>query len=174
MISYVGVCTLEIITKAQQHKTIGDLLRANVDYFSFHIMIKLRQMELNTGVLNVIEVVMKYSELDFLPYLQGIVEDTLTQLSNRFQQKNTYCFLRIFYTFIVCIKKLVTCENMGKSKENIQITNNFSETIIHSLLEYYNAKSIDKRLDDTEETEFNSNIELSEKAGYTGSNIEGI
>ncbi|XP_032676301.1 TELO2-interacting protein 1 homolog isoform X2 [Odontomachus brunneus] len=177
LISYIGVRTLEIITKAQQHSTIGDLLRANVDYFSFHIIIKLRQMELNTGVLDVIEVVMKYSELDFLPYLQGIVENALTQLSNPFRKKNIYYFLRIFYTFITCIKTLVICEDMEKSEENIRITNNFSETIINSLLEYYNAKNIDKKLEnDIEETELNVdvNIEPSEESNstYTAFNIE--
>lgn len=137
-------------------------------------------MELNTGVLDVIEVVMKYSELDFLPYLQGIVENALTQLSNPFHTKNIYYFLRIFYTFITCIKTLVIYEDTEKSEENIQITNNFSETIIHSLLEYYNAKNIDKKLEnDIKETKLNvdvPNIEPSEEtnSAYTDFNVEGI
>ncbi|EFN82683.1 Uncharacterized protein KIAA0406, partial [Harpegnathos saltator] len=160
LISYIGIRTLEIIAKSQQHKTIGDLLRANVDYFSFHIIIKLRQMELDTGVLDVVEVVMKYSDLDFLPYLQGIVEDTLRQLSNPFQQKNIYCFLRIFYAFIVCIKMILKCEDVKVTKKDTQITNNCSETIIQSLLEYYNAKNIDKKLENNieEETELDADL----------------
>ncbi|XP_014469143.1 PREDICTED: TELO2-interacting protein 1 homolog [Dinoponera quadriceps] len=180
LISYIGVRTLEIIAKAQQHNTIGDLLCANVDYFSFHIIMKLRQVDLNTGVLDVVEVVMKYSELNFLPYLRGIVENALGQLSNSSHQKNTYGFLRVFYAFITCMQTLLKCEDTQITKEDVQITSNFSEMIIHSLLEYYKAKQIDKKLKDderTEETELDSdlpNIESSEEANgrYTNSYAE--
>lgn len=183
LISYIGVRTLESIAETQQHKTIGDLLRANVDYFSYHILMKLRQVAHNPGVLDVIEVVMKYSKLDFLPHLKGIVEDVLRQLSMPYHQKDTYSFLKIFHTFIACVKTLISWEDTKEiiKKEDIQTTNNLSETIILSLLEYYNAKKIDEKFEDNiEETESNADVpnfeELTEETNkdYSNLNAEGI
>nr|XP_012231715.1 PREDICTED: TELO2-interacting protein 1 homolog [Linepithema humile] len=178
LISYIGVRTLETIAEAQQHKTIGDLLRANVDYFSYHVIMKLRKVDRNPGVLDVIEVVMKYSKLDFLPHLKGIVEDVLRQLSTPYYQKDDYSFLKIFYTFIVCIKALVKKEDTKATKEEAaRVTNTCSETIILSLLEYYNAKKIDNKIDDDfDEIESSadvSNIEPSEETNddYVGGKI---
>ncbi|XP_050465415.1 TELO2-interacting protein 1 homolog isoform X1 [Cataglyphis hispanica] len=178
LISYIGVRTLESIAETQQHKTIGDLLRANVDYFSYHILMKLRQVARNPGVLDVIEVVMKYSKLDFLPHLKGIVEDVLRQLSMPYHQKDTYSFLKIFHTFIACVKILISWEDTKEiiKKEDTQTTNNLSETIILSLLEYYKAKKIDENFEDNiEETKSNANVpnfeELTEETNEDYSNL---
>ncbi|XP_029161251.1 TELO2-interacting protein 1 homolog isoform X2 [Nylanderia fulva] len=176
LISYIGMRTLENVAKAQQHQTIGDLLRANVDYFSYHILMKLRQVTRNSGVLDVIEVVMKYSRLDFLPHLKGIVEDVLRQLSMPYRQKDTYSFLKIFHTFITCVKTLINWENTKGIIKEDAATNNPSETIILSLLEYYNKK-IDERIEDNiEETDSNADItnveELTEETNYSDPNAE--
>lgn len=180
LISYIGVRTLENIAEAQQHKTIGDLLRANVDYFSYHIIMKLRQIDRNPGVFDVIKVVMKYSKLDFLPHLKGIVEDVLRQLSTPHYQKDTYSFLKIFHTFIICMKTLINWDDTKVTKEeNARATINPSETIILSLLEYYNAKKIDEKIeDDIEEIGSDTNVpdtELVEETNedYSDFNIEG-
>lgn len=183
LISYIGVRTLESIAETQQHKTIGDLLRANVDYFSYHILMKLRQVARNPGVLDVIEVIMKYSKLDFLPHLKGIVKDVLRQLSMPYHQKDTYSFLKIFHTFIACVKTLISWEDTKEiiKKEDTQTTNNLSETIILSLLEYYKAKKIDEKFEDNiEETKLNADVpnfeELTEETNedYSDLNAEGI
>ncbi|XP_070516435.1 TELO2-interacting protein 1 homolog isoform X2 [Cardiocondyla obscurior] len=160
LISYIGVCTLENIAKAQQHKTIGDLLRANVDYFSYHIIMKLRQIDRNPGVFDVIKVVMKYSRLDFLPHLKGIVEDILRQLSISHYQRKVHLFLKIFHTFIMCIKTLLNWDDTKITREEkTQTTHDLSETIILSLLEYYNAKKIDEKIEkDVDEEEFNTYV----------------
>lgn len=151
--------TLENVAETQQHKTIGDLLRANVDYFSYHIIMKLRQINRNPGVFDVIKVVMKYSRMDFLPHLKGIVEDVLKQLSTPYRQKDTDLFLKIFHTFIICIKTLINWNDTKVSKEDVRVTSNSSETIILSLLEYYNAKKIDEKIeDDFEEIESDVNV----------------
>ncbi|XP_011264133.1 TELO2-interacting protein 1 homolog isoform X3 [Camponotus floridanus] len=166
LISYIGVRTLESVAKAQQHETIGDLLRANVDYFSYHILMKLRQVARNPGVLDVIEVVMKYSRLDFLPHLKGIVNDVFRQLCMPYHQKDTYSFLKIFHTFIACVKTLINWEDTKGiiKKDDTQSTNNFSETIILSLLEYYNAKKIDEKIEKNNVEEIESDVPNFEKS----------
>ena len=170
--------TLENVAETQQHKTIGDLLRANVDYFSYHIIMKLRQINRNPGVFDVIKVVMKYSRMDFLPHLKGIIEDVLRQLSTPYRQKDTYSFLKIFHTFIICIKTLTNWDDIKVTKEDIRTTSNSSETIILFLLEYYNAKKIDEKIeDDFEEIESDVlNTELPEEINeenYSDPNAEG-
>jgi len=187
LISYIGVRTLESVAEAQQHKTIGDLLRANVDYFSYHILMKLRQVARNPGVLDVIEVVMKYSRLDFLPHLKGIVKDVFRQLCMPYHQKDTYSFLKIFHTFIACVKTLINWEDTKGiiKKDDTQSTNNFSETIILSLLEYYNAKKIDEKIEKNNVEEMESDVLNFEKPTeetnteqliehYSDPNAEGI
>lgn len=184
LISYIGVHTLENIARAQQHKTIGDLLRANIDYFSYHIIMKLRRIRDNPNVLDVVRVVIKYSRLDFLPYLKGIVEDVLNQLSViPCQQKDTYSFLRIFHTFVVCIKMLARQEAIEATKKEDVTANNPSETIVLSLLEYYTKKTREKFENNYEDAETNadiSNIEISEETNreteedFFNSNTEGI
>lgn len=175
LISYIGVHTLKNVAEAQQHRTIGDLLRANVDYFSYHIIMKLRQTDRNPGVFDVIKVVMKYSRLDFVPHLKGIVEDVFRQLSSPHHQKDTYSFLKIFHTFIICIKTLINWDDTEVTREeDTQATKNSSETIILSLLEYYNAKKINEKIEDEEEIESDANMpdtELLEETNEDYSNF---
>ncbi|XP_043802016.1 TELO2-interacting protein 1 homolog [Apis laboriosa] len=152
LISFVGTQTLEQIAKSQQNNTIGDLLRANIDYLSYHISIKLRRVERNPDVLDVVEVIMKYSTMDVLPCLKEIVEDVLLQLNNSFQKKNSYAFLKVFYTFTICIKNLANSKQATIIPElNIDIENESSK-IIQSFLEYYEAKKVDEDIDNIEQS----------------------
>lgn len=119
---------------------------------SYHISIKLRRIERNPDVLDVIGVIMKYSTMDVLPCLKEIVEDVLLQLNNSFQKKNSYAFLKVFYTFTICIKNLASSKHATTIPEiNIDIKNESSK-IIQSFLEYYEAKKIDEDIDNIEQS----------------------
>ncbi|OAD52266.1 TELO2-interacting protein 1 like protein [Eufriesea mexicana] len=150
LISFVGSQTLEKIAESQLHNTVGDLLRANVDYFSYHVSIKLRRVERNPSVLDVVGVVMKYSTIDVLPCLKEIVEDVLLQLNSSFQKKNSYSFLKVFYTFTICIKNLANPKQVSIIHEQSINTKSESLKVIQSLLEYYEAKNV-KNMDNIEQ-----------------------
>lgn len=105
-------------------------------------------MEHNPGVLDVVGVVMKYSTMDVLPCLKEIVEDVLLQLNNSFQKKNSYAFLKVFYTFVVCIKKLVNLKHVPIIQEQNETIECKSSKIIQSLLEYYETKMINKKVEE--------------------------
>ncbi|KAK1135126.1 hypothetical protein K0M31_007897 [Melipona bicolor] len=159
LISFVGTQTLEQIAKSQGHDTVGDLLRANVDYVSYHVGIKLRKIEYNPAVLDVIEVVMKYSTIDVLPCLKEIVEDVLLQLKNSFQKGNSYVsFLKIFHTFIKCIKKCPNSEHVpigqeqSKNESSRAKSESSKKKIIEFLLDYYEAKTVDEDINNTKES----------------------
>ncbi|XP_076287602.1 telo2 interacting protein 1 isoform X2 [Lasioglossum baleicum] len=148
LISFVGTETLEVIAKSLHYDTVGDLLRANVDYFSYHVTVKLRRVERNPGVLDVIGVVMKYSTIDVLPCLKEIVEDVLLQLKNSFQQKNSMAFLKVFLTFVICIKRMANIQHVSaRPQEQSDIAETKSSKIIQSVVEYCKAKKeIDKEI----------------------------
>ncbi|KAK0082192.1 hypothetical protein PV325_010901 [Microctonus aethiopoides] len=146
--SLVGFNTLEKIAQSQGHTNIADLIRANVDYFSYHVTIKLRRIEKYPGVLNVVSVVMKYSTLDLLPCLKEIVEDALIQLGANFQQANAYSLLKVLYTFILCIKQMACNENNNQdNNETQQEKIDVKEKVIQTLLEYYEAKKVSEQID---------------------------
>ncbi|XP_054002777.1 TELO2-interacting protein 1 homolog [Hylaeus anthracinus] len=170
IISFTGTQTLEHIAKSLKYNSVGDLLRANVDYFSYHVTIKLRRVERNPGVLDVVGVVMKYSTMDVLPCLKEIVEDVLSQLNNSFQTKNSYAFLKVFYTFTICIKKLLNPKRVPIIQEQNETVENESSKIIKSLLEYYEAKKIDEEIE--EDPSINISEEEKVEAGETGDQID--
>lgn len=148
LLSYVGIQTLQNIAESQKHKTIGDLLSANVDYFSYHISVKIRRVDRNPGVLDVIGIVMKYSTMDVLPCLKEIVQDVLQQLNSGFQKRNTYSFLRVFHLFITYMKKLIL-DSIPDVKEELPtlIKKDPAEIIIQNLVEYYEAKKANEKID---------------------------
>ena len=61
-------------------RDVTRLVQANVDYFSYHVTCRLRRMEDNPGVIDVLNIVMKYSSMDVLPCLEEIVKDVSTCL----------------------------------------------------------------------------------------------
>ncbi|CAL7933906.1 unnamed protein product [Xylocopa violacea] len=153
LISFVGTQTLERIAESQQYSTVGDLLQANVDYFSYHVNVKLRRVERNPGVLDVVGVVMKYSTMDVLPCLKEIVEDVLLQLNNSFQQKNSYAFLKVFYTFTICIKNLTSTKHVITEQKQQNVSAECASlNVIKYLLEYYEAKKVDEDIEKSYET----------------------
>lgn len=62
------------VAKACGFKDVTELINKNSDYFSFYIVRKLKAIERNRNVLNVFSVVMKYSNIDVLPYISDIAE----------------------------------------------------------------------------------------------------
>ncbi|KAK2588803.1 hypothetical protein KPH14_001678 [Odynerus spinipes] len=100
LLSSIGIQTLQNIAESQKHKTIGDLLRVNVDYFSYHVTVKLRRIERNPGVLDVVG---------------RLISDANTDVTT----------------------ELVT-----------SVHQDCAETIINNLLEYYETKKIDEKIDE--------------------------
>lgn len=147
----MGLEALEKITKSQ-YNSITELLQKNVDYISYHVTLKLRRVKRNPGVLDVLGVVMEYSTMDFLPCLKEIVNDVLRQSNEKIQKDSTDSFLRVFYTFTKCVKRLTLKIEM-KSEEENRLENNFRERIIQELMEYKKLKEVAKFEEFNEEDE---------------------
>ncbi|OXU30926.1 hypothetical protein TSAR_001893 [Trichomalopsis sarcophagae] len=155
LIRFLGLQTLEIIAKSQNLETIGDLLRVNFDYISYHVTVKLRRVERSPGVLDVVEVVTNYSTMDFLPHLKDIVDDLLLQSCSNTQKRNVSSFLKVFYAFVICVKRLTLNKD---SKENDKFFDDLrssrsAEIVINSFLKYYNAKKDSLMINDNDKIE---------------------
>ncbi|XP_034936013.1 TELO2-interacting protein 1 homolog [Chelonus insularis] len=150
LISYVGHQALEAIAKSQGCENITTLIRNNVDYISYHVTMKLKRIERNPGVLNVVAVVIKYSSIDMLPCLKVIVEDALEQLSSQFSKGNAYAMLKVLYTFTICLRQLLGIKSIEKDNTIEQNKDNIAEQIIQTLLEYHNAKKVSEDFENNE------------------------
>jgi hypothetical protein len=76
LVAEAGMAAIRDISHACGYgRDVTDLVQANVDYFSYHVTCRLRRMEQNPGVMDVLNIVMKYSSVDVLPCLEEIVKD---------------------------------------------------------------------------------------------------
>lgn len=149
----MGLEALEKITKSQCD-SIPDLLKANVDYISYHVTLKLRRVRRNPGVLDVLGIVMEHSTMDFLPCLKEIVNDVLLQSGEKAQKDDAYSFLRVFYTFAKCVKRLTLKTEMKKQREKEEETQINEkvypvEKVIREMLEYHETKQIAAHFEDS-------------------------
>ena len=147
----VGLQALEKISKSQCN-SIPDLLKTNVDYISYHVTIKLRRIRRNPGVLDVLEIVMEHSTIDFLPFLKEIVSDVLRHSGEKTQKDEGHSFLRVFYTFVKCVKRLTSKSEIKeqKEKEETQVNEKLdpAEKVIREILEYHETKKIAANFED--------------------------
>lgn len=75
MLSTAGLTALLEISKSCEYNSVTDLIIQNTDYFSFHVTKRLKRLEQNTRVLDVLNVVMKYSTIDVLPPIMNIINE---------------------------------------------------------------------------------------------------
>ncbi|KAL7301651.1 hypothetical protein TKK_0005657 [Trichogramma kaykai] len=150
LLRYVGLSALDTMAKSQKLQCIGDLFRVNVDYISYHVIMKLRRVERNPGVLDVVEVVTNYSTMDFLPHLKDIVDDLLLQSSSNFQKKNSQSFLKVFYAFTICVKRLMASETFASNENDndlpeIVSAEEIANSIAQNFLEFKKAQEENKK-----------------------------
>jgi len=76
LVAEAGITAIWDISEACGYgRDVTGLVQANADYFSYHVTCRLRRVEQNPGVIDVLNIVMKYSTMDVLPCLEEIVKD---------------------------------------------------------------------------------------------------
>ena len=79
LVAQAGITAIWDISEACGYgRDVTGLVQANADYFSYHVTCRLRRVEQNPGVIDVLNIVMKYSTMDVLPCLEEIVKDVST------------------------------------------------------------------------------------------------
>lgn len=147
MLSTAGLIALLEISKSCEYNSVTDLIVQNTDYFSFHVIKRLKRLEENTRVLDVLNVVMKYSTIDVLPPIMNIINEVylcskplikysfnLTALifqvlfysCDKFQEHNTTSFLRVFYSFVQCLRRWAKM-NTKKESKTVQLLKEYKK-----------------------------------------------
>lgn len=164
--------TLRKIAGSQGFESVEHLLKTNLDYISYHVIVKLKKVKRNPGVLDVISLVIGYSTMEILPHLKEIVADILLQSALNFQREHRYSFLKVLHTFILCTKSLTkddTSEEAMKVEENP--SEDVADEIVRKIMEYYEAK---KASEDFSDPEVQSSEEIMKEAeeNYQETNLE--
>ncbi|KAJ4443818.1 hypothetical protein ANN_05604 [Periplaneta americana] len=137
LVAEAGMSAVQDISDAGGHgRDVTELVRANADYFSYHVTTKLRKMQQYPGVMDVLQVVMRYSSMDVLPCLEDIVKDVLMQSCDAFQDRNIISFLRVFHTFVVSVRQWLLSD---KIQSDISEPCAASD-IVDDLVEYHRCK----------------------------------
>ncbi|GLV45261.1 Telo2 interacting protein 1 [Carabus blaptoides fortunei] len=121
MLSTAGLTALLKISKSCEYNSVTDLIVQNTDYFSFHVIKRLKRLEQNVRVLDVLNVVMKYSTIDVLPPIMNIINEVLFYSCDKFQEHNTTSFLRVFYSFIQCLRRWECKVSTKKTNKTVQL-----------------------------------------------------
>ncbi|XP_073952139.1 LOW QUALITY PROTEIN: telo2 interacting protein 1 [Choristoneura fumiferana] len=105
MLHLAGVKAISDIATACSHASVGELIRCNADYFTNQISVRLKKAWNTESALQILSVVMEYSDASILNCLYGIVEDVLVQSLDKYHERNLLAYLQVFLTFITCIRK---------------------------------------------------------------------
>ncbi|CAG9825114.1 unnamed protein product [Phaedon cochleariae] len=110
LIRAAGLAALGNITLSCGYSSITTLINENIDYFTYSVERRLNRSDDKEKVLSVLSVVLMYSTMDVLQYLAYIIEDVLVQSCDKFKEKNSTAFLRVFKIFIKCLRKWLEIE----------------------------------------------------------------
>lgn len=176
LIRSIGLNTLQVFAESQASSNITSFLRDNVDYISYHVTVKLRRVDRNPGVLDVVTTVINYSTLDFLPCLREIVAEALGQLRVASCGDNSRSILKVLYTFIMCIRRQVCDKKIEKNnnpKENA-VSTCLADKVIMALVDHKEAKRADTMIDEdcqVNENQVQAEIDNNVKAEETEETI---
>ncbi|KAL4721646.1 hypothetical protein ACJJTC_010127 [Scirpophaga incertulas] len=110
MLHIAGIKAMRNIAKACGHHTVPDLIRNNVDYFTNQVTVRLKKCWDNQAALDILSVVMQYSDPELLDSLFSIVKDVLVQSCDKYYERNLYSYLQVFLTFAECMRKWFNVE----------------------------------------------------------------
>lgn len=105
MLRLAGLKTIHSIAQAGGHSSVADLIKCNADYFTNQVTVRLKKAWNCQSALQILAVVMEYSDSSILNYLYGIVQDVLVQSCDKYYEKDLYAYLQVFLTFVECIRK---------------------------------------------------------------------
>ncbi|XP_072949896.1 TELO2-interacting protein 1 homolog [Epargyreus clarus] len=141
-----GTKALTDIAEACGLRGPADLIARNADYFTSQISARLKKAWDVQSALQILTVVMTYSDTSILEYLYAIVEDVLVQSCDKYHQKNLFAYLQVFECFVYCIHQWFPIAADKKKKW----TNN-PKDYLKDFTEYVKNKEEVDRLLDAEE-----------------------
>ncbi|CAB3222352.1 unnamed protein product [Arctia plantaginis] len=105
MLHLSGLKAIYAIAQACGHSSVPELINHNADYFTNQVTVRLKKAWNCKSALQILSVVMEYSDSNILNYLYGIVQDVLVQSCDKYYEKDLHAYLQVFLTFVECIRK---------------------------------------------------------------------
>ncbi|XP_049870921.1 TELO2-interacting protein 1 homolog isoform X2 [Pectinophora gossypiella] len=149
MLHLAGLKAINDVALACGHQSVGDLIRHNADYFTNQVTVRLKKAWDSQSALQILSVVMEYSDASILDCLYGIVEDVLVQSCDKYYERNLDAYLQVFLTFIQCIQKWFPPDETHKQHSAIDT----DIDLLKDVVEFINNKEEAERLLSTEEFE---------------------
>ncbi|XP_053605839.1 TELO2-interacting protein 1 homolog isoform X2 [Plodia interpunctella] len=157
MLHLAGLKAINDVAKACGHSNVGELIRCNADYFTSQVTLRLKKAWNSESALQILSVVMEYSDSSILDCLYGIVEDVLVQSCDKYYEKNLQSYLQVFVTFIECIRRwFPLAENTENKSTNIDID------VFRDVTEHIKNKEESEKLMSNEEFERNTGKSVEE------------
>nr|XP_023014503.1 TELO2-interacting protein 1 homolog [Leptinotarsa decemlineata]XP_023014504.1 TELO2-interacting protein 1 homolog [Leptinotarsa decemlineata]XP_023014505.1 TELO2-interacting protein 1 homolog [Leptinotarsa decemlineata]XP_023014506.1 TELO2-interacting protein 1 homolog [Leptinotarsa decemlineata] len=167
LVRAAGVSALKTISTSCGYSEVTEMINANVDFFSFQVERKLIRAEDKENVLNVLTIVLKYSTMDVLKYIAGIIQEVLVQSCDKFKEQNCIAYLQVFKVFVQCLtewlqievkeepikskaEKLKEVEDFTVSGVNKNVENNFSDAIMEKTAEEMFKEDMVKKKEELE------------------------
>ncbi|KAH9639177.1 hypothetical protein HF086_014041 [Spodoptera exigua] len=149
MLHLAGLKAIHGIAVACGHATVADLIKHNADYFTNQVTVRLKKAWNCQSALQILSVVMEYSDSSILNYLYGIVEDVLVQSCDKYYEKDLQAYLQVFLTFVECIRKWYEIPEVEPkaTEQNREID------ILNDLLVFVENRETEERLLNDEEFE---------------------
>ncbi|CAG4970184.1 unnamed protein product [Parnassius apollo] len=159
LLHLAGLKAINDIARACGHSCVAELIAANADYLTSQITNRLKKAWNIKSALEILSVVMEYSDTRILDYLYGIVDDVLVQSCDKFHERDLYAYLQVFLTFITRIRKWFHVEEDSKTTPHNR-TENFS--VLKDVIEFAKNKEEAERLLSKEEFEEDSGKSVEE------------
>ncbi|KPJ04347.1 TEL2-interacting protein 1-like [Papilio xuthus] len=142
LLHIAGLQASTCVSAACGHAGTGELIAANGDYLTNQITNKLKKVWNIQSALEILSVVMRYSDTAILDYLYGIVDDVLVQSCDKYHEKDLYAYLQVFLTFITYIRKWFHIEEEKTISKETEIPN-----VLKDVLEFAkNQKEVEEML----------------------------
>ncbi|XP_064072641.1 TELO2-interacting protein 1 homolog isoform X2 [Vanessa tameamea] len=153
-----GLMAINSVAFAFDHEKVADLIAENADYFTSQISSRLKRAWNTESALQILSVVMEYSDESILDCLYGIVEDVLVQSCDKYYESYLSSYLQVFETFIKCIRNWFPEETKPQTIQGVDL----EIDVIKETIDFANNTEEVERLMNTEEFEAQSGRSVEE------------
>ncbi|XP_047531902.1 TELO2-interacting protein 1 homolog [Vanessa atalanta] len=153
-----GLMAINSVAFAFDHEKVADLIAENADYFTSQITSRLKRAWNTESALQILSVVMEYSDESILDCLYGIVEDVLVQSCDKYYENYLSSYLQVFETFIKCIRNWFPDETKPQTVQGVDL----EIDVIKETIDFANNTEEVERLMNTEEFEAQSGRSVEE------------
>ncbi|CAO1436342.1 unnamed protein product [Diamesa hyperborea] len=135
LIKCAGIYALENITHAIGLKEVPELIDQHSDFLLFNIQKILKKNHENEAVLDMMDVVFKYSRASLTLHIETIVETVFDQITKNKYNTNYTSFLKLFRLYVSSVKKWEQIDVNAEITNKLTDDDEFDEFLQQCLIE---------------------------------------